>query len=201
MQYSQHISDHIKETFATTPSSISLRTLLLHIVLLLLLSVHITTACSRTWTSTTTAILYEHLLCRDLQYNKMHIWIQTNITSTARLSVCSSGLHKDVQTSNSQRKITLDILQLRWTGLATSEAYSQVPQWNHALKVPHLNSIPQGHSLPFGQLMPLHINTYCDSDWATDIESRNMATCFQVPWPCKLTPGIRASASVCRVKP
>ena len=31
--YSQYISDHIKETFATTPSSTSLRTLLLHAVL------------------------------------------------------------------------------------------------------------------------------------------------------------------------
>ena len=31
--YSQHISDHIKETFAATPSSTSLRTLLLHAVL------------------------------------------------------------------------------------------------------------------------------------------------------------------------
>ena len=32
-RYSQHISDHIKETFAATPSSTSLRTLLLHAVL------------------------------------------------------------------------------------------------------------------------------------------------------------------------
>ena len=31
--YSQHVSDHIKETFAATPSSTSLRTLLLHAVL------------------------------------------------------------------------------------------------------------------------------------------------------------------------
>ena len=31
--YSQHISDHVKETFAATPSSTSLRTLLLHAVL------------------------------------------------------------------------------------------------------------------------------------------------------------------------
>ena len=32
--------------------------------------------------------------------------------------------------------------------------------------------LPQGHSLPLRQLTPLHINTYYDSDWATDIESR-----------------------------
>ena len=32
--------------------------------------------------------------------------------------------------------------------------------------------LPQGHSVPLRQLIPLHINTYCDSDWATDIESR-----------------------------
>ena len=32
--------------------------------------------------------------------------------------------------------------------------------------------LPQGHSLPLRQLIPLHINTYCDSDWATDIKSR-----------------------------
>ena len=32
--------------------------------------------------------------------------------------------------------------------------------------------LPQAHSLPLRQLIPLHINTYCDSDWATDIESR-----------------------------
>ena len=32
--------------------------------------------------------------------------------------------------------------------------------------------LPQGHSLPLRQLIPLHINTYCDSDWVADIESR-----------------------------
>ena len=32
--------------------------------------------------------------------------------------------------------------------------------------------LSQGHSLPLRQLIPLHINTYCDSDWATDIDSR-----------------------------
>ena len=32
--------------------------------------------------------------------------------------------------------------------------------------------LPQGHSVPLRQLIPLHINTYCDADWATDIESR-----------------------------
>ena len=30
----------------------------------------------------------------------------------------------------------------------------------------------QGYSVPLRQLILLHINTYCDSDWATDIESR-----------------------------
>ena len=32
--------------------------------------------------------------------------------------------------------------------------------------------LPQGHSLPHRQLIPLHTNTHCDSDWATDIDSR-----------------------------
>ena len=33
--------------------------------------------------------------------------------------------------------------------------------------------LPQGHSLPLHQLIPLHINTYCDSDWPqTPIDSR-----------------------------
>ena len=32
--------------------------------------------------------------------------------------------------------------------------------------------LPQGHSLPLRHLIPLHINTYCDSDWAADIASR-----------------------------
>ena len=31
-----------------------------------------TTACSSTWTSTTTSIQHRHHLCGDLQYNKMH---------------------------------------------------------------------------------------------------------------------------------
>ena len=32
--------------------------------------------------------------------------------------------------------------------------------------------LPHGHSLPLRHLILLHINTYCDSDWAADIESR-----------------------------
>ena len=49
--------------------------------------------------------------------------------------------------------------------------------------------LPQGHSLPLRQLMPLHINTYCDSDWATDIGSRKstsgtVTTVLQVPLTC-----------------
>ena len=40
--------------------------------------------------------------------------------------------------------------------------------------------------LPLRQFIPLHINTYCDSDWATDIESRKstsgiVTTVLQVP--------------------
>ena len=45
---------------------------------------------------------------------------------------------------------------------------------------------PQGHSLPLRQLVPLHINTYCGSDWATDIDSRKstsgtVTSVLQVP--------------------
>ena len=36
--------------------------------------------------------------------------------------------------------------------------------------------LPQEHSLPLRQLIPLHVNTYCDSDWATDIESRKFTS-------------------------
>ena len=32
--------------------------------------------------------------------------------------------------------------------------------------------LPQSHSLPLRQVIPLHINTYCDSEWATDIDSQ-----------------------------
>ena len=46
--------------------------------------------------------------------------------------------------------------------------------------------LPQGHSLPLRQLIPLNINTYCDSDWATDIDSRKstsgtVTSVLQVP--------------------
>ena len=44
----------------------------------------------------------------------------------------------------------------------------------------------QRHSLPLRQLLPLNINTYCDSDWATDVDSRKstpgtVTSVLQVP--------------------
>ena len=57
-------------------------------------------------------------------------------------------------------------------GLATSEAHPQVDQGNYALQVPHLTSATSRSLTPLRQLIPLHINTYCDSDWATHIDSR-----------------------------
>ena len=52
---------------------------------------HTTTACSRAWTSMTTTILHLRLPGGDLQYNKTDIWIQIDITSTAKRLACSSG--------------------------------------------------------------------------------------------------------------
>ena len=57
-------------------------------------------------------------------------------------------------------------------GLVTSEAHTSAHQGNKLNKFLISPRLPQGHSVPLRQLIPLHINTYCDSDWATDIESR-----------------------------
>ena len=102
----------------------------------------------------------------------MHNWIQIDITSTAKSLACSSGHPWYVQTSSSQQKIKLDILQHQRNGTGlTSNIHSYIKGTLHDkfLISPRL---PQGHSLPLRQLIPLHINTYCGSDWATDIESR-----------------------------
>ena len=76
-----------------------------------------TTAHWRTWTSTTTAILHQHDLCGDLQHNKIHSWILIDITSSAKLLVCSSGHPRYVQTFSLQRRTTLDICHLRQSGI------------------------------------------------------------------------------------
>ena len=132
-----------------------------------------TTACSSTWTSTTTSIQHRHHLCGDLQHNKIHHWIQIDITSTAKSLACSSGHHWYVQTSNSQRKDHTRHLaspsEWDWSHLKHTLRYIKGTLHYKFLISPRL---PQGHSLPLRQLIPLHINTYCDSDCATDIESR-----------------------------
>ena len=56
-----------------------------------------------------------------------------------------------------------------WTHLKHSLRYIKGTLHYKFLISPRL---PQGHSLPLPQLIPLHINTYCYSDWTTDIESR-----------------------------
>ena len=76
-----------------------------------------TTACSRTWTSTTIAILHQHHACSDLQHNKIHIWILTDITSTAKLLACSSGQHRYVLTPSLKQKTTFDILHHLQNGI------------------------------------------------------------------------------------
>ena len=81
------------------------------------------------------------------------------ITGTSRPPIHSKGSH---QTSC----ITIGM------GLVTSEAYTSVHQGNTSLQVPHHTSTTSRHSVALQQLIPLHVNTYCDSDWATDIESR-----------------------------
>ena len=101
----------------------------------------------------------------------MHHWIQTDITLTAKLLACSSGHHWCVQTSNSQQRIT-DILQHHRNGigvtsnihLGTSRKHFTTSSSSHPdyLKDIHCHF----------DIIPLCINTYCHSDWATDIESR-----------------------------
>ena len=59
-----------------------------------------------------------------------------------------------------------------WTHLKHSLRYIKGTMRYKFLISPRL---PQGHSLeslPLRQLLPLNINTYCGSDWATDIDSR-----------------------------
>ena len=80
---------------------------------------------------------------------------------------------KYVQTSSSQQKTTLDICHLQPNGLATSEAHTQVHQRNYALQVPHLASATS-RSLSNSSAVDTssHQHLLCDSDWATDIDSR-----------------------------
>ena len=94
----------------------------------------------------------------------MHNLIQTDITSTAKSLACSSGHHWYVQTYNSQQRITLDILQLQrnGTGLISNIRFTTSRKHFITSSSSHFDYL----------LIPLHINTYCDSDWATDIESR-----------------------------
>ena len=56
-----------------------------------------------------------------------------------------------------------------WQNLKHTLRYIKRTMYYKFLISPQL---PQGHSLPLRQLIPLHSNTYCDSDWATDIDSR-----------------------------
>ena len=65
----------------------------------------------------TTAVLHQHHLCGDLQYNRIRIWIENDITSTAKWLACSSGHLRYVQTSSSQQRTTLDICHLRQSGI------------------------------------------------------------------------------------
>ena len=124
--------------------------------------------------STTTSLLGE-----DLQYNKIHNWIQIDITSTAKPLECASGHLRYVQTSSLQQKITLDIFQLHKHTLR----YIKGTMHYRFLISPRL---PQGHSLPLRHLIPLNINTYCDSERGTDIDSRKstsgtVTSVLQVP--------------------
>ena len=83
----------------------------------------LTTTCSSRWTSTTTSILFQHHLCGDLQHIKTHHLVQIDITSTAKLLGCSSGHHWYVQTSNSQPRITHNILHHHQSGIGVTSRY------------------------------------------------------------------------------
>ena len=112
-----------------------------------------------------------------------------DITSTAKLLECSSGHHRYVQTSSLQQRITLDIFQLQQSGSGhTSNIHSGTSRelWQLHYKFLISPRLPQRHSLPLRQLIPLNINSYCDSDWATDIDSRKstsgtVTSVLQVP--------------------
>ena len=101
------------------------------------LSAHTTAACSRTWTSTTTAIPHRHLLCGDLQCKKMRIWIQTDITSTASKVV--GMLIWLAQIRPDLRSHSTSCCSNRM-GLAAPQSHSHVLQRNRALQVPHFTS-------------------------------------------------------------
>ena len=120
----------------------------------------------------TTSIQHRHHLCGDLQHNKMHKWIQIDITSTAKSLACSSRHRWYVQTSSSQQKSTPDILQHHRNGTGVTSNIRSGTSREHFItsSSSHLDYLKDIH-YHFDNSSRC-INTYCDLDWATDIESR-----------------------------
>ena len=81
------------------------------------------------------------------------------ITGTSRPPVPSKGSY---QTSY----ITIGM------GLVTFETYTSVHQRNTSLQVPHLTPTTSRTFTTTSTSHPFAHNTYCDSDWAADFESR-----------------------------
>ena len=94
-----------------------------------------------------------------------------HLTSTALLE-CSSG-HRSRPPIQSNGPHQTPCITIR-VGLVTSETYTSVHQLGGHFTTSsssHLDYLKDIH-YHFDISFPLHINTYCDSDWATDIESR-----------------------------
>ena len=92
--------------------------------------------------------------------------IQTDITSTAKSWACSSGHHWYVLTftAKDHTRHLAAPTEWDWTHLKHTLRYIKGTLHYKFLISPRL---PQGHSVPLRQLIPLHINTYCDSESVT----------------------------------
>ena len=127
-----------------------------------------TTACSSTWTDdninpTSTPFLRRPPAQQDtpLDPDRHHIY-----RKVVGMLVWASLVRPDLQcTAKDHTRPS----EWDWSHLKHTLRYVK---WTLHYKFLISPRLPQGHSLPLRHLIPLHINTYCDSDWATDIESR-----------------------------
>ena len=103
----------------------------------------------------------------------MHNWIQINnhiYRKVVGMLIWASLVRPDLQfTAKDHTRHLAAPTEWDWSHLKHTLRYIKGTRHYKLLISPRL---PQGHSVPLRQLIPLHINTYCDSDWATDIESR-----------------------------
>ena len=134
---------------------------------------------------------------RSYYYSMLkHMDLDDNVNPTSTPSLRRPPGQQDAQLDMDRRHIyrkvvgmliwaSLVLLDLQFTAKDSARRLAAPTEWDWArlkhtlrfikgtLNYKFLISprLPQGHSLPLRQLIPLHINTYCDSNWATDIES------------------------------